>query len=258
MGELGTGPRFGRRPAQCAGAGVQGCKRGGAPGRAEGPSRSCRKLAAAKRLTAESTAEQASAGLDALTDDERATFERLNDAYVEKHGFPFIIAVKDNTKASILAAFETRIDNDRETRICNRLPAGGAHRLSAAERTYSLPEGPVMTDRTYFVAPKGGHPPQSQLLTGRAVFTEAYAVLPAGTMQDIVTAACPFWDDTRRLDHRAPAFGICRGDFFAIDHGGRAGRRQRAAGTRREGASCAVRHGEGELTVSLDGGSEPF
>jgi len=73
------------------------------------------KLAAAKRLTAESTAEQASAGLDALTDDERATFERLNDAYVEKHGFPFIIAVKDNTKASILAAFETRIDNDRET-----------------------------------------------------------------------------------------------------------------------------------------------
>lgn len=73
------------------------------------------KLAAAKRLTAESSVEQASAGLDALTDTERATFERLNDAYVEKHGFPFIIAVKDNTKASILEAFETRIDNDRET-----------------------------------------------------------------------------------------------------------------------------------------------
>jgi OHCU decarboxylase len=71
------------------------------------------KLAAAKRLTAESTAEQASAGLDALTDEERATFERLNSAYVEKHGFPFIIAVKDNTKASILAAFQKRIDNDR-------------------------------------------------------------------------------------------------------------------------------------------------
>lgn len=73
------------------------------------------KLAAAKRLTAESTAEQASAALDALTDDERATFERLNTAYVAKHGFPFIIAVRDNTKDSILAAFHTRIGNDTAT-----------------------------------------------------------------------------------------------------------------------------------------------
>ena len=71
------------------------------------------KLAQAKRLTAESTAEQASAGLDALTDSERDTFTRLNAAYVEKFGFPFIIAVKDNTKATILAAFRSRIDNDR-------------------------------------------------------------------------------------------------------------------------------------------------
>ena len=73
------------------------------------------KLAAAKRLTAESTAEQASAGLDALTDEERARFTELNTAYVAKHGFPFIIAVRDNTKASILAAFEARIANDTET-----------------------------------------------------------------------------------------------------------------------------------------------
>ena len=73
------------------------------------------KLAAAKRLTPESTAEQASAGLDALTDDERAEFTRLNEAYTAKHGFPFIIAVKDNTKASILDAFTRRIGNDSET-----------------------------------------------------------------------------------------------------------------------------------------------
>ena len=73
------------------------------------------KLAAAKQLTAESTAEQAGAGLDALTDEERATFTRLNDTYVEKHGFPFIIAVRDNDKPGILAAFERRIGNDRET-----------------------------------------------------------------------------------------------------------------------------------------------
>ena len=73
------------------------------------------KLAAAKRLTAESTAEQASAGLDALTDAERARFTELNTAYVARHEFPFIIAVRDNTKASILAAFETRLNNDRAT-----------------------------------------------------------------------------------------------------------------------------------------------
>ena len=73
------------------------------------------KLAVAKRLTADSTAEQASAALDALTDDERSTFQRLNADYVAKHGFPFIIAVRDNTRASILAAFHSRIGNDTAT-----------------------------------------------------------------------------------------------------------------------------------------------
>ena len=73
------------------------------------------KLAAAGRLTRESTSEQAGAGLDMLTDEERASFQRLNNTYVEKHGFPFIIAVRDNTKASILQAFHTRIENDSTT-----------------------------------------------------------------------------------------------------------------------------------------------
>ena len=73
------------------------------------------KLAAAKRLTNASTAEQASAGLDALTDAERKTFGELNAAYVEKFGFPFIIAVRDNTKAKILRAMKQRLGNDRDT-----------------------------------------------------------------------------------------------------------------------------------------------
>ncbi len=73
------------------------------------------KLAQAKRLTQESTSEQASAGLDALTDEERATFTELNQRYTEKFGFPFIIAVRDHDKASILNAFERRIEQDRET-----------------------------------------------------------------------------------------------------------------------------------------------
>ncbi|QJD17247.1 allantoinase PuuE [Paracoccus sanguinis] len=73
------------------------------------------KLAAAKRLTAESTAEQASAGLDALTDAERAEFTRLNEAYTARHGFPFIIAVRDHDKAGIMAAMARRVANDSAT-----------------------------------------------------------------------------------------------------------------------------------------------
>ncbi|WP_417586986.1 allantoinase PuuE [Pararhodobacter oceanensis] len=73
------------------------------------------KLAEAKRLTAESTHEQSSAGLDALTDEERANFQRQNAEYVAKHGFPFIIAVRDNTKATITEAFTRRIANDTDT-----------------------------------------------------------------------------------------------------------------------------------------------
>ncbi|MDP2519426.1 allantoinase PuuE [Shimia thalassica] len=90
------------------------------------------KLASAGRLTAESTSEQASAGLNMLTDEERDTFTKLNTDYVEKHGFPFIIAVKDNTKASILAAFHDRISNDTDTErdtACKQVERIAWHRL---------------------------------------------------------------------------------------------------------------------------------
>lgn len=73
------------------------------------------KLAAAKRLTPESSAEQASAGLDALTDEERTFFTKKNTAYVDRFGFPFIIAVKGRTKSEIMTAFEARLASDRET-----------------------------------------------------------------------------------------------------------------------------------------------
>jgi chitin deacetylase len=90
------------------------------------------KLAQARRLTTESTAEQASAGLDALSDPERATFEALNAEYVGKFGFPFIIAVKDNTKATILDAFRRRIGQDRAREFaeaCRQVERIAWHRL---------------------------------------------------------------------------------------------------------------------------------
>ena len=73
------------------------------------------KLAAARRLTPDSAREQASAGLDALTDAERVSFSGLNRAYLAKHGFPFIIAVRDHDKAGIMAAFQTRLALDQTT-----------------------------------------------------------------------------------------------------------------------------------------------
>lgn len=92
------------------------------------------KLAAAKKLTAESTAEQAGAGLDMLSDAERETFTALNDEYVAKNGFPFIIAVKDHDKASILAAFQRRLEQDRTTEFaeaCRQVERIAGHRLKA-------------------------------------------------------------------------------------------------------------------------------
>jgi len=52
-------------------------------------------------------------------------------------------------------------------------------------------------DRPTYFASLGGHPPQTDLLSGRAVFTEAYAVIPRGVMRDIVTSSLPFWDKAR-------------------------------------------------------------
>jgi OHCU decarboxylase len=104
------------------------------------------KLAAAKRLTAESTSEQASAGLDALTDAERAAFTELNTAYTAKFGFPFIIAVRDHDKAGILAAFRRRIDNDRETEF--------AEACRQVERIAELRlHGPSAMSREIVIAP---------------------------------------------------------------------------------------------------------
>ena len=69
------------------------------------------RAARAGALTNASAAEQSSAGLDRLDDQEYERFGRLNAAYREKFGFPFIIAVRRHDKKQILAAFETRLGN---------------------------------------------------------------------------------------------------------------------------------------------------
>jgi (S)-ureidoglycine aminohydrolase len=68
------------------------------------------------------------------------------------------------------------------------------------------PETPV-TDRSYHV-PRGGLPPQTALLSGRAVFTEAYAVIPGGVLSDITASLLPFWERTRAWVLARPLSGF--------------------------------------------------
>jgi len=58
-------------------------------------------------------------------------------------------------------------------------------------------KGPEMSSPPSYYAPTGGLPPQTQLMTDRAVFTDAYAVIPKGTFSDIVTSLLPFWEKSR-------------------------------------------------------------
>lgn len=70
---------------------------------------------------ADSKREQASAGLDRVTETELSRFRQLNHAYRQKFGFPFVIAVRDHSKASILTSYEERLGNSREEEIDNAL-----------------------------------------------------------------------------------------------------------------------------------------
>ena len=76
---------------------------------------------AALALTEASAAEQASAGLDRLSQAEFDRFHALNAAYRDKFGFPFIICVRLTDKAGILAAMERRLGNDRDTEIATAI-----------------------------------------------------------------------------------------------------------------------------------------
>jgi OHCU decarboxylase len=69
------------------------------------------KASIAGELTAESTAEQSSAGLDRCTPEEYERFQLLNAAYKKKFGFPFVMAVRDSSRSDILEAFEQRLPN---------------------------------------------------------------------------------------------------------------------------------------------------
>jgi OHCU decarboxylase len=79
------------------------------------------KKKSAKDLTKFSTIEQKSAGLDNCTDKEIDMFRNLNEEYLKKYKFPFIMAIKEKSKAEIVSGFEKRKDNSIEQEKANAI-----------------------------------------------------------------------------------------------------------------------------------------
>lgn len=107
-----------------------------------------------------------------------------------------------------------------------------------------------MNGRTYY-APRGGLPPQTQLLTGRAVFTEAYAVIPRGVLSDIVASLLPLWEKTRAWVLARPLSGFAETFSQYVVEVAPGGGSDRPEGDK--GAEGALFVLEGELTVTLAG-----
>ncbi len=99
------------------------------------------KAARAGDMAPASVSEQAGLGLDRLSDAEYETFQRLNAAYLDRFGFPFIVCVRRQTRDAVLASYEPRLANDEASELARAL-AEIAHitRLRLVEAV----EGPGM------------------------------------------------------------------------------------------------------------------
>ncbi len=109
-----------------------------------------------------------------------------------------------------------------------------------------------MTNRTYY-SPQGGLPPQTTLLTDRAVFTEAYAVIPKGVIRDITASYLPFWTSTRVWVLARPLSGFAETFsqyIMEVSPGGGSDRPEPDANA--EGVLFVV---EGTLNLTLNGKS---
>ncbi len=107
-----------------------------------------------------------------------------------------------------------------------------------------------MPKRSYYV-PSGGLPPQTQLMTDRAVFTNSYAVIPKGTMQDIVTSLLPFWEGARFWVLARPMSGFAEtfSHYIAeVEPGGGSDRPE--TGT---GVQAVLFVVDGKISLTIDG-----
>ena len=105
--------------------------------------------------------------------------------------------------------------------------------------------------KAHYCAPAGGLPSQQDLMTGRAVFTEAYAVIPKGVMSDIVTSYLPGWEKTRLWVLARPMSGFAETFsqyIMEVAQGGGSDQPENDPG-----AEAALFVLEGELNLTLDG-----
>jgi (S)-ureidoglycine aminohydrolase len=105
--------------------------------------------------------------------------------------------------------------------------------------------------RSNYYAPKGGHPAQTELLTDRAMFTEAYAVIPKGVLRDIVTSHLPHWEKTRLWVLARPLSGFAETfSQYIMEVGAGGGSERPEQDPKAEGVLFVV---EGEIEIALQG-----
>ena len=102
-----------------------------------------------------------------------------------------------------------------------------------------------------YYAPNGGLPPQSQLLTDRAIFTDAYAFIPKGTLTDITTSYLPFWDKTRLWILARPLSGFAETfSHYIMEVSAGGGSKQPEADIKAQSVLFIV---SGQLQLAIDG-----
>lgn len=113
-----------------------------------------------------------------------------------------------------------------------------------------MPSDTMLPKHSYYV-PRGGLPPQGQLVADRAVFTEAYAVIPKGVLSDIVTSALPFWDKARFWVLARPLSGFAETfSQYIVELGPEGGSLRPETDL---GAESAIFVVEGNLSVTVSG-----
>jgi len=130
-------------------------------------------IAAKVALGQGSRRDQASAGLNRLTAQEYERFDALNEAYREKFGFPFVICVRENTKETILAAFERRLEN---TPVQEKMAALVEIAKIANLRLFDLVEEDMPESAEPPRPPALGEPPRAEAVGS----SENGGVAPAG------------------------------------------------------------------------------
>ena len=176
------------------------------------------KVVRADALTAASQQEQGSLGLDRLSDAEFARFERLNAAYRERFGFPFVVCVRRHTRDSILDRFERRLGNDPDAERAAALAEIG---LIARLRLVDAVDGPgkPKTDgrlSTHVLDTASGRPADGVRVELREIGASAEALLAEavtnadGRTDAPLLAGAPLRIGRYRLDFHVGAYFATR------------------------------------------------